>query len=256
MLKNFFIALFLVILVGGLATFLALRHVRELRAQEQAALFHAYKKDVSVTIVEGKRREEIAKTLADAGICGYAEFLAASQKTEGTLFPDTYRFFPNTPASEIVAKMQDNYQTHIAALKPTREQMILASIIEREAVTDAERPQIAGVYTNRLAIDMKLDADPTVQYAKDSLAFSKLPNPQSYSFWSDITQDDYHGVKSSYNTYLSAGLPPGPISNPGIKSIMAAQNPTKSDYYYFLQKNGKILLSKTLNEHLAKAAAN
>jgi UPF0755 protein len=83
---------------------------------------------------------------------------------------------------------------------------------------------------------MKLDADPTVQYAKGS--------------WDPITQNDYYDVISPYNTYLNSGLPPGPISNPGIASIRAAINPEKHNYYYFFHlKDGTTIYSETLEEH-------
>ncbi len=207
------------------------------------------REDVSVTIVEGKRREEIANSMESAGICSADAFLAASSGKEGKLFPDTYRFFPNTPATEVVKALTTTFAKRTRELAPTDDQIILASIIEREATDDTERETISGVYTNRINRGMKLEADPTVQYAKDTQEAKQVRN---FSYWGIITRADYKGVNSPYNTYLNAGLPPGPIANPGLKSIAAAQNPAKHDYLYFAHRDGKLLLSKTLAEHEAK----
>jgi UPF0755 protein len=214
--------------------------------------------DIRITLIEGLRREEIAAQLDNAGICPYADFLQASEGQEGFLFPDTYRFFPGTGATEVLQAMRENFTRKVArSLNPTMEELTLASIVEREARNNDERSAIAGVYRNRLEIGMTLDADPTVQYAKDSLAYTALPanNPdqhRSFRFWQAITREDYRGVRSPYNTYLNPGLPPGPIANPGRRSIMAAQDPDDHDYYYFLHKGEETLFSRTLQEHEAK----
>jgi UPF0755 protein len=177
----------------------------------------------------------------------------ASQNLEGTLFPDTYRFYPNTAADDVVAVMNQDYQKRTQGLNVTRDQLILASIIEREAEDDADRPVIAGVYENRINDDMFLGSDPTVQYAKDSQEYAASSDPQTFTFWQPITQDDYSSVISPYNTYLNKGLPAGPIANPGLKSIEAAQNPASTDALYFLYKNGQLLLATTLAQHEAQA---
>ncbi|CAN5192783.1 hypothetical protein BH11PAT4_BH11PAT4_5750 [soil metagenome] len=216
---------------------------RNLSAKEQK------RQDVSVTIVEGKRREEIAITLETAGICSAEAFLAATTKLEGTLFPDTYRFFPSTPVAEVVATFTTTFAKRTRELAPTTSDIILASIIEREARDDAERATISGVYTNRLKRGMKLDADPTVQYARDT---AEAKQTLTFTYWGTITRADYKGVISPYNTYLNAGLPPGPIANAGVQSIAAAQNPATHDYLYFAHRDGKLLLSKTLAEHESK----
>lgn len=210
------------------------------------------KKDISITIIEGMRREEIAARFARAGICSYTSFLAASQGLEGALFPDTYRFFPGTPAIEVAKKMVDNFSVKTKGLNLTQDQVTLASIIEREALKDEERALIAGVYTNRLSNSMKLQADPTVQYGKDSNLYTASLDKESFEFWKSITQDDYRSVVSDYNTYLKEGLPPGPIANPGLKSLVAAVNPAEHNFLYFLHRNQELLLSETLAEHLSK----
>ena len=126
--------------------------------------------------------------------------------------------------------------------------MIVASIVERESENDADRATIAGVYLNRVAIGMALEADPTVQYAKDNITLGTTPLSKM-KFWQPITAEEYHSVASPYNTYLNL-LPPGPIANPGLASIIAAENPAKHDYLYFLYNSKKQLkLAKTLTEH-------
>ncbi len=217
--------------------------------------------DIKVTIIEGKRREEIARQLDVAGVCDYDAFLAASANLEGKLFPDTYRFFANTPAGDVVAELTKNYNNRVAKLSDTPlpkgltsadQALILASIIEREAQTNAERATISGVYLNRLRIGMKLDADPTTQYGKDSLALAAAEVKQDFKFWGVITRNDYVSVNSPYNTYRTVGLPPGPIANPGIASITAAYQPEDHSYLYFFHRNGQLYPSKTLAEHEQK----
>ncbi len=199
-----------------------------------------------VTIPEGLRREQIADIfISSLNLSGEAaanfrnQFLQNSASLEGYLFPDTYRIPPQTSAKEIRQMMLTNFQKKIAGLGLTRDQLILASIIEREAKFDEDRPKIAGVYLNRLAQGMRLEADPTVQYAKGS--------------WEPITVADYRNVISPYNTYLYYGLPPGPICNPGLKSIEAALHPEKNVYFYFFQtSDGHTFYSATLEEHQDK----
>jgi UPF0755 protein len=232
-------------------TFVGVRSLQHRKALEEAAKLKK-REDISITIIEGKRREEIAAQLAQAGITTYSAFMAASEGKEGRLFPDTYRFFPNTDPPVVVGALTRTFETKAGFLQPTPEQLILASIIEREARNDAERAAISGVYHNRLRISMKLDADPTVQYGKDSLALAQATNPESFTFWGTITRADYRDVISPYNTYLTNSLPPTPICNPGRKSIEAAMNPATHEYFYFAHRNGELLLSKTLAEHERK----
>jgi UPF0755 protein len=229
----------------GLGTWKVLHDKHE---ADVAALLRK-KQDISVTIIEGKRREEIAAQLAAAGVTDYDGFMTASATTEGTLFPDTYRFFPNTPATEVATKLTTTYTSRVSALKPTRDQLILASIVEREALRDADRATIAGVYANRLRIGMAMQADPTVQYAKDSIGYSKTSQPKTFAFWAEISRADYRSAISLFNTYLQTGLPPAPICNPGISSIAAAISPASHDYLFFGYKDDKLLLAKTLEQH-------
>ena len=121
----------------------------------------------------------------------------------------------------------------------------LASIVEREAVIAEERPIIAGVFLNRLAKGMTLDACPTVQYA---LGYQE----ETGQWWkTPLSLEELDQVNSPYNTYLHPGLPPGPICNPGLASILAVLQPAETDYLYFLAKgDGSHAFAKTFEEHL------
>lgn len=239
----------LALLVAG---FFSIRYLQQRLEEREAGAVIKQKTDISITIVEGKRREEIAALLQEMGICSAESFLAATVNEEGTLFPDTYRFFPDTSVDDVVTTLQANYTKRTAGLTLSPEDITLASIVEREAQNDAERATIAGVYQNRLDIGMKLDADPTVQYAKDTLEYVAAGQPLTFSFWDPILRADYQGVVSPYNTYRTPGLPPGPIANPGLQSLKAALAPEDHSYFYFFHRNGEIILSKTLAEQEAK----
>ena len=243
---------FLVVLViGSGAAYFGVKHLQKIRDERDTAALNEKKRDISITVIEGKRREEVATLMQEKGICTAADFLTASEGMEGTLFPDTYRFFANTTAKDVVAEMTADYTKRTADLNPTPDQLIIASIVEREALRDADRAAIASIYLNRLKIGMKLEADPSVQYAKDSQAFVAQGNPVSYKFWVPIIQADHQSVQSPYNLYTVTGLPPGPIDSPGLESIKAAVNPTKTNYYFlYYGKDGTFLPAKTYDEHL------
>lgn len=218
----------------------------------------------AVTIPEGMTVVQIAELLDEKGIVKRDDFLQAARNKdlvseflpddpaireplEGYLFPDTYRFGKGATSEEIVRLMVDTLKSHLtaevrqqlAARNMTFHQVLtLASIIEREAIVDEERPIIAGVYTNRLRMKMKLDADPTVLYA----------HGRTHGL---LTLKDLE-VVSPYNTYRAIGLPPGPIAAPGLKSIQAALNPADVDYLYFVARNDNThVFSRTLAEHNA-----
>jgi UPF0755 protein len=200
-----------------------------------------------ITIPEGWRLTEIADLLERKNVAGKDDFLKAASGQEGYLFPDTYRFSLKVTSSEIVDKMRQNFDQKTKDLALDRKTVILASIVEREAKTDEERASIAAVYLNRLKLKMRLEADPTVQYAKTLVDLSLIES------WPKITTDDYRGVQSPYNTYLSDGLPPGPICNPGLASLQAVLAPAPVDYLYFFHaREGQTNFSKTLEEHNAK----
>lgn len=198
--------------------------------------------DIWVTIPEGFRREQIADRLA-AKLTGpdtqfdSAAFVTKTASLEGKLFPDTYLIPTNATTDQIITMMTANFTKKTTNV--TADQLILASLIEREAKTDTERPIIAGIMTNRLKDGMTLDIDATIQYA---LGTSK-------NWWPQVTDTR---LPSLYNTYLHAGLPPRPITNPGLPSIQAAQNPAATDYWYYIHDNqGQPHFAKTLAEHQA-----
>lgn len=204
----------------------------------------------SVTIPEGYRVLQIAKVLQEKGGVDPDKFIEAAIGTEGTLFPDTYVFPFDLPPAKIVRQMRENYDKKTESLRVTPEQLILASIVEREAKTDDERPKIAAVYKNRADQNMLLQADPTVRYALDTQTYLKNKS-LDFDFWRAITRFDYQNLNSPFNTYKQKGYPPAPICNPGLKSILAAVNPENNfDYlYFFHDKNLQIHFSKTLDEH-------
>jgi len=226
-----------------------------------------------LTIPEGWRREQTAELIARQGIGSQAEFLRLTQSTtsysydylqglpattslEGFLFPDTYQIGPATTLTDVVRLMLDNFnqrvspelRQEIARGKLSFLQVItLASIVEREAVRDDERPIIASVYLNRLAVPMILGADSTVQYA---LGYDS----QQKTWWRRLEIDQLQKVQSPYSTYVNRGLPPGPICSPGLASILAAIRPAKTDYLYYHALNdgsGGHVFARTEEEHQA-----
>ena len=176
---------------------------------------------------------------------------------EGFLFPDTYQFPKDSEATRVVSIMLQNWDRRVSADLREKaaargltlyEVVTLASIVEREAVVDGERPTIAGVYLNRLAREMRLEADPTVQYALGRDATTGR-------WWTPLTIDQVQNTDSPYNTYRVGGLPPGPICNPGLASIRAVANPEQTDYLYFVANkragDGSHIFALTFDEHLA-----
>ena len=246
-------------------------------AEIAQALQSGKRDELTLTIPEGRRLEEVAALVEQQTPISATTFLSLARNAgqwasqypflaelppdaslEGYLFPDTYRLPKDVTASDVIARMLANLDHRItpvmrdelASQKRTLfEAVTLASIVEREAVVENERPLIAGVYMNRLVSGMALDADPTVQYG---IASAKKQAP----WWPQLTQEDYRAAKSPYNTYLNPGLPPGPIANPGLSSLEAAIEPAKTPYFFFraaCSRDGTHLFSKTLEEHAAKA---
>lgn len=210
--------------------------------------------DVWVTLPEGLRIEEqvdiIEEKLKFGSNTNYQfnkkDYLKVAK--EGYMFPDTYLIPKDASAKNVVDKLTSTFDEKTKELLKdnqtdlTNEQIIvLASLIERESRNNEEKAIIAGILNNRLNNGIALQVDATVQYAKGF---------DGKSWWPQITLDDYRLVKSPYNTYLSAGLPPKPIANPGIDSITAALNPKDSNYLYYLHDtDGNIHYAKTIDEH-------
>jgi UPF0755 protein len=215
-----------------------------------------------VTIVEGLTLEEIADRLAVAKLGDRDAFLALMRDPapihdldpqatdlEGYLFPDSYSFAAGTPPAAIVTTLVNDFRRRwhqqVEPRLPhdggrsVREIVTLASIVEKEAKLETERPLIAAVYANRLQHGMGLYADPTVIYAL-----------KKAGRWDgNITRADLQ-LDSPYNTYRRAGLPPGPICSPGVDSLLAAVTPADVPYLYFVAKNdGSHVFATTLEEH-------
>jgi UPF0755 protein len=215
-----------------------------------------------VTIIEGLDLEETANSLAGSGFGDVERFLAEmrspdrildldpeAENLEGYLYPDTYSFAKDTSEAEIVDalvrafrdRLSDELAAHGFEPEPEalRDLVTLASIVEKEAALDDERPVIAGVYANRLRRGMGLYADPTVIYAL------KLAG----TWDGNIRKPDLQ-IDSPYNTYRYPGLPPGPICSPGLASLEAALTPADVPYLYFVSRNdGSHVFAKTLAEH-------
>jgi UPF0755 protein len=232
-----------------------------------------------LTVFPGWREEEIAEALPKAGISiASDEFLAAvggrpdsegslaalyaeipSWATlEGFLFPAEYRVVPGETTDHLVQRMTVSFWQNLpagwhAAVQSRGLSMYqavtLASIIQREAVLEEEMPLIASVYYNRLGQGMRLEADPTVQYA---LGFQS----DRGGWWTNPLWAADFGLDSPYNTYLYYGLPPGPISNPGLAALQAVAEPAQTTYLFFraaCDGSGRHNFAETYLKHLANA---
>jgi len=219
-----------------------------------------------VTIPEGVTLKKTAAILEEAGICPASDFMKAAKDPqllarygipndtmEGYLFPDTYLFPSEYPASRVIISMADNFFAKIKQIEPAftsmgvkelNDKVILASIIEREYRIAEEAPLMAGVFYNRLNIGMAIQSCATVEYIITEI--QEKPHP-SVLYNRDLE------IRSPYNTYLVPGLPPGPISAPGKIALNAAFHPEKSGYFYFRledPKAGRHYFSATLDEHI------
>jgi UPF0755 protein len=211
---------------------------------------------ILLSIPEGATVYKIGSILKTYLGIDSAEFVATAMDTaagmakynapglEGYLFPETYLFWFGMKIDRIIEMLVAEFQKRTAGILDScpsanlsrREVLILASIIEAEALYEDEMPLISSVYHNRLRINMLLQADPTVNYAMGGvfrlLKYSDLKYP------------------SPYNTYLHPGLPPGPINSPGLAAINAAINPARTDFLYFVADGkGRHIFSRTLEEH-------
>jgi UPF0755 protein len=212
---------------------------------------------VTVTIPEGSDIYEIDKMLAGVGVIARGELInfKSDGDLEGKLFPDTYQFFEGSNISSVSQKFLDNFNEKAAPLlsadsKNTEQNLTLASIIEKEAPDSRDQSIIAGIILKRIADGMRLQIDPTVCYAK------QITLPSEAVDCSALTRADFSSgspYDSEYNTYLHAGLPPGPIGNPGIAAITAALHPASSSYWYYLSDpaTGKVIYAATLAEQNA-----
>lgn len=236
------------------------------------ALQNATPAQVTFHVLPGWRLEEIAASLPTSGLnitpdefmsaarshpkgYSFVDKLPESASLEGFLFPGSYVFDRKANADQIIRSMLDAFDTQVT---PEIRQgfkhqglslyqaVTLASMVQREAMVTNEMPLIASVFLNRLAAGMKLDSDPTVQYA---LGF----NSQKNTWWTNPLSLEDLKVDSPYNTYQNDGLPPGPISNPSLSALKAVAFPAQTPYYYFratCDGSGKHSFSETFQEHL------
>ncbi len=201
---------------------------------------------IRVVIPEGFSAQQIAERLDAAAVCRRRDFLrlVKRRRLEGRLFPTTYYLDSGSAPEAVIQRMVAEFDKTIPPFYQAsgsrlglESALTLASIVEREARRDAERPLIAAVYLNRLRLGMRLEADPTVQYA--------------LGYWKKgLTRQDLK-VASPYNTYVHRGLPPGPICNPGLNSFEAVLHPATTDALYFVADNrGGHIFSATNTQHI------
>ncbi|HUY11129.1 MAG TPA: endolytic transglycosylase MltG [Candidatus Dormibacteraeota bacterium] len=207
---------------------------------------------VWVTIPEGFTDRQIARRLQESGVGAAAPFERAFKRDhrEGFLFPDTYLVPVGATPAAVEAEMLARFQQELPRDAKARASALhvsllgaitVASMIEREAMLERERPLIASVIYNRLRIGMPLQIDATIEYV--------LPHHRSALTFADLR------IASPYNTYLHRGLPPGPIANPGRASIEAALHPAQTDFLYYVAKgDGSHAFAATLAEHIANVA--
>lgn len=214
-----------------------------------------------LTIPEGYSIFEIPEVFLQAGLIPSKTFAAAfknvdlisdlapdAKNLEGFLFPDTYQWTRQTLLEDLIRQMTERFREVVSSHLLSKidenpfnlkQVVTLASLIEKETAVDSERPLVSAVFHNRLTQRIPLQCDPTVIYA------TKLRG----TFRGKIFQSDLD-FDSPYNTYSVAGLPPGPIANPGLKSLLAAVQPAKVKYLYFVSDNqGGHVFSETLSQH-------
>ena len=190
-------------------------------------------KPIKVTITEGLTIKEISELFGGFENFDKKEFLEKTEKLEGYLFPDTYLFLPFAETEQIIGTMTDNFKKKAGDVG--KDIVIMASLIEKEVPDSDDRKIVSGILWKRLELGMALQVDAVFPYitGKQKVLLEDLK------------------IDSPYNTYLNKGLPPGPISNPGLDAIDAARNPKESPYLYYLSgKDSKTHFAKTFSEHL------
>ena len=190
-------------------------------------------KPIKVTVAEGLTAKEISELFGDFENFDKEEFWGKTINLEGYLFPDTYLFLPFAETEQIIGTMTDNFKKKAGDVG--KDIVIMASLIEKEVPDSDDRKIVSGILWKRLKLGMALQVDAVFPYITGSRK---------------ILSDDLK-IDSLYNTYLYKGLPPGPISNPGLDAIDAARNPQETPYLYYLSGNdGKTHFAKTFAEHL------
>lgn len=204
-------------------------------------LFSVTKKPISyaVLIPEGFTKKQIAERV-EKYVRDFDKEKFLKETQEGYLFPDTYYFYKFSTTDEVSQEMNDHFYRETFkkfGRTPTKQEVIVASMLEREARDTNDMKIIAGIIENRLKISMPLQIDATVLYGKGAW--------KERVYYSDLKHD------SDYNTYQNTGLPIGPISNPGLNSLDAAINPEKTEYLYYLTgRDGKMYYAKDFQTHV------
>jgi UPF0755 protein len=201
-------------------------------ASEIAQVLQVAKDDVTITVPEGKRAEEVAQILQAHFPRYQVSWTQQLISNEGYLFPDTYAFNKNTDITNIIQTMRDNFNKKYASITDGRKSSLseaqivtIASIVEREAKFSQDRPLVASVILNRLSSGMPLQVDATVQYAVGT----------SSNWWPTLTDSGGNIDPSSpYNSYTNNGLPPSPISNPGLESLKAVIDAPQTKYFFYI----------------------
>ncbi len=235
----------------------------------QGVIKEVKREEITVTFKEGLTLEEMADVVGEndlpkeefltlsntptADLFEKFPFLREGKSLEGFLFPETYNFFPDASALDIVSKMLVTFEKKVsksmrediaAKNKDLFEVITLASIVEGEVNEGIDRGIVAGIFQNRLDIDMALQSDATIDYIKGIAEIKHT--------YADLEIDD------PYNSYMYPGLPPGPINSPSLESIIAAANPSETDYLFFLNNatTGETVFAKTFEEHIVNKANN
>lgn len=214
-------------------------------------------REVEVQIPSGASVYLIDKILSDAGVLPEGKFMgyvfSLPETAEGKLFPDTYRFFLGSSPQDVFRKMEENFREKALPLLGAEaerigENLILASLLEKEVPDGDEQKIVAGILKKRLTAGMPLQVDATICYVKQRLSAGYVP---CYP----LTESDFK-IESPYNTYLNKGLPPGPIGSPGLEAIKAAMNPVDSPYWFYLSdpETRRTIFAKTLEEHAQNRA--
>ncbi len=199
-------------------------------------------KAISITVPEGYTKSQIAQRIVDNGrIKNFSQTEFLLRAKEGYLFPETYYFYSFTDTSQVLEDMQNEWTDQMVKTfgrLPTESEVIIASILEREARNFNDMKLISGIIQNRLRVGMNLQIDATVLYGA--------------GIWKDKTTLKDLEYLSAYNTYKNKGLPQGPISNPGLNSMRAAINPAKTNYMFYLTgRDGQMYYAVTGAQHLA-----
>lgn len=203
--------------------------------------------DITLTIPEGVNIWQLDHILFNAHIIARAgAFSITYGAREGHLFPDTYRVPEDATATDVATRLQAEFQKRAYTFTPA--QIIIASILEKEAKTPTDMALVAGIMQSRTARGMPLQVDATVAYGwcLRIAGYSRVCDATQAPIATEIKVD------GPYNTYTRTGLPVGPISNPGLQALQAAAHPKSSDYLYYLstRDGSQIIYAKTLDEHL------